>query len=491
MAKNRSSSSSSKLKSKSQLKKSATATPATTATTTSKIEQLVIELSKKEAEQNEKRERCSEIVDQIKFHQEKVQSLRDEVKYTMEELHSLDDEITNLQMSKDRLVALLNSGNGNSDSSKKMKENQNRDSIAADNDDGFETHNQYPKNLTQHEGDENDINCTNSYHDTNYNDSVAASASIRSAHRMESSNKGGTSINDTSNRVDHSDGIGPNSVSGNRIIRYNQNDHVPDDEINNNDIEDHYGDEHPPEYLFENDDDEEIPEHGLEPWSPPKQQQQSQIGKHREQHFGMESHDHNGSFRTWNNDSSTNIAAASTTATSNANSVSTFNHNNEQPSARGGTLDHYFKRPTPAAASTSSSTSIFPPSVQQQLNTTSSSSSATASSLNNHNFHVSQRPTAQQRNEDYLQKLSSDTFPWSNFVYDLLHNTFKIRNFRDHQKQIINCTLSGDDAFVIMRTGGYVLIWLSSIYTFMFCIASYETIKRLFILSSFTVYFSI
>jgi RecQ family ATP-dependent DNA helicase len=36
----------------------------------------------------------------------------------------------------------------------------------------------------------------------------------------------------------------------------------------------------------------------------------------------------------------------------------------------------------------------------------------------------------------------------------LLQNTFRIQSFRDHQKEIINATLSGDDAFVIMRTGG-------------------------------------
>ena len=36
----------------------------------------------------------------------------------------------------------------------------------------------------------------------------------------------------------------------------------------------------------------------------------------------------------------------------------------------------------------------------------------------------------------------------------LLHETFRIPSFRDHQKEIINATLQGQDVFVIMRTGG-------------------------------------
>ena len=33
------------------------------------------------------------------------------------------------------------------------------------------------------------------------------------------------------------------------------------------------------------------------------------------------------------------------------------------------------------------------------------------------------------RGKDYLQKLNSDSFPWSGFVFDLLRNTFKIRKY--------------------------------------------------------------
>ena len=46
-------------------------------------------------------------------------------------------------------------------------------------------------------------------------------------------------------------------------------------------------------------------------------------------------------------------------------------------------------------------------------------------------------------------------YPWSQQqVYDLLRRTFRIQNFRDYQEQIIESTLQGRDAFVIMRTGG-------------------------------------
>jgi len=48
----------------------------------------------------------------------------------------------------------------------------------------------------------------------------------------------------------------------------------------------------------------------------------------------------------------------------------------------------------------------------------------------------------------------SPNFPWSEAVKYHLKNTFNIRAFRDRQGEIINCTMSGKDAFVIMRTGG-------------------------------------
>jgi RecQ family ATP-dependent DNA helicase len=49
---------------------------------------------------------------------------------------------------------------------------------------------------------------------------------------------------------------------------------------------------------------------------------------------------------------------------------------------------------------------------------------------------------------------NNNHFPWSAQVNHLLQNTFRIPSFRDHQREIINSTMSGHDVFVIMRTGG-------------------------------------
>ena len=51
-------------------------------------------------------------------------------------------------------------------------------------------------------------------------------------------------------------------------------------------------------------------------------------------------------------------------------------------------------------------------------------------------------------------RFNRDNFPWSAQVQDLLQNSFRIQQFREHQKEVINCTLSGEDVFVLMRTGG-------------------------------------
>ena len=52
------------------------------------------------------------------------------------------------------------------------------------------------------------------------------------------------------------------------------------------------------------------------------------------------------------------------------------------------------------------------------------------------------------------RRMAEASYPWERKVLDLLHNTFRIPSFRDHQRDIINATLSGQDVFVIMRTGG-------------------------------------
>jgi len=141
-----------------------------------------------------------------------------------------------------------------------------------------------------------------------------------------------------------------------------------------------------------------------------------------------------------------------------------------------GTLDHYFGVPNRQTTHTSTNTntnnaptSIFPPTVQQQLDQHSYSNHAALN--NNHvNGNVNGNVNANGngngnanryeglprnfQNNTSAQDFKSDNFPWSQYVLHELKHTFKIQNFRGHQKEIINSTMSGKDVFVIMRTGG-------------------------------------
>lgn len=116
-----------------------------------------------------------------------------------------------------------------------------------------------------------------------------------------------------------------------------------------------------------------------------------------------------------------------------------------------GTLDVYFRSTSKAITPPNDhhSTSIFPPNVENHFKSKPSIGNMGRGIRSNLS-----KPHIRDRNSDYMHKLGLDNFPWSKHVNELLNNTFKIRSFRGYQKQIINCTLSKDDCFVIMRTGG-------------------------------------
>ena len=46
------------------------------------------------------------------------------------------------------------------------------------------------------------------------------------------------------------------------------------------------------------------------------------------------------------------------------------------------------------------------------------------------------------------------SFEWDEAVSNSLHHTFKLNEFRPMQREIINCTLKGNDCFVILPSGG-------------------------------------
>lgn len=121
-----------------------------------------------------------------------------------------------------------------------------------------------------------------------------------------------------------------------------------------------------------------------------------------------------------------------------------YNHNNISgaPSSRrkevagnGNTLEKYFTRP-------------------QQQQTTSASNGAAATNNRQQQLPL---PYAQSTHTSSVTQNNTSTqhqHPWTSRVMHHLQNTFRIERFRGHQEDIINATLSGQDAFVIMRTGG-------------------------------------
>ncbi|CAB9528346.1 Bloom syndrome protein homolog [Seminavis robusta] len=96
-----------------------------------------------------------------------------------------------------------------------------------------------------------------------------------------------------------------------------------------------------------------------------------------------------------------------------------------------GTLDH-FLAPTSKPAALPTPPSSGPREASANRNATVNPASAHAST----------------------KQYSHSNFPWSAHIKELLQNSFRIKQFRQHQEEVINCTLSGKDVFVLMRTGG-------------------------------------
>lgn len=113
------------------------------------------------------------------------------------------------------------------------------------------------------------------------------------------------------------------------------------------------------------------------------------------------------------------------------------------------TLDHYFgggaSRQQHQSYSSSSVARMPSPDGSGVARKSSPESSGETRMPSHNGVGVARMPSPDENNSD--PNISAQ-------IKDLLHNTFRIQNFRGHQEEIIHSTLVGQDVFVIMRTGG-------------------------------------
>mmetsp|Transcript_11878 Transcript_11878/g.22244 ORF Transcript_11878/g.22244 Transcript_11878/m.22244 type:complete len:894 (-) Transcript_11878:838-3519(-) len=263
------------------------------------IEQIILELSRKEAIQNEKRERCSQLFDSIQSYQNKINTLREQIRDTQNELQVLDDEIDELQKSKEKIMSCCG--------------------------------------------------------ESSFSSSLVGRGGGNKAHNYD--NKGSVTVGDAFNIRNNNDNV----KSENKEVKGTLDGHFT------------HGHSRTRE-------EEKVHDEVLE-------DKRASLNLLQSVH-----------------DVGTNTSSA------------------------------------PYSSSGSGSGSIFPPRLQSHFH-----HDTTANAVyGNHG----------NSNSRVLGGETSNRYPWSNQINHELRNTFRIQSFRDHQREIINSTMSGQDVFVIMRTGG-------------------------------------
>lgn len=111
----------------------------------------------------------------------------------------------------------------------------------------------------------------------------------------------------------------------------------------------------------------------------------------------------------------------------------------KKPAKGPATIDHFFGTSSSAPSNTHLLQSTTRP-AQNSISSNTATGRNDNRSFNNNNHNNN--------------KSESNNFHWSHQVQQLLQNTFRIQQFRENQREVINCTLSGQDVFVLMRTGG-------------------------------------